>query len=55
MLQAIDTRFQPKRVEDGGQGIQINFMQIDGKTPEVRVLETRVIQVDPQKRLEDGS
>jgi hypothetical protein len=55
LLKAIDARFQPKVVEGGSSGLTIQFVVVGGEGPKVRELETRVIQVDPQKRLGDGS
>ena len=56
MLQAIDTRFQPKKAtgDDGGAGLTIQFMVVGGEAPTVRKLETRVIEVGAQDRLGDG-
>ena len=55
MLKAIDTRFQPKVIEGGSAGLTIQFVVVGGDGPKVRQLETRVVEVDPQKRLGDGA
>lgn len=55
MLQAIDGRFQPKKVDGEGQGITIQFVVVGGSAPKVRELETRIVQVDPKRQLGDGT